>query len=218
MNKVVDIYLPLDSRKTANREGWPGAVRQTVELVKVIKKCGWKPNILNPDRPVASVAEGMRVIKRAKGQRFLNFMAGWAYPDFSVSPMAQLPADLPKLLLGSAIQDFPGNVGHYAAALDTFLNQGFFRPPYPKAIEVRVDERHRKKAKRIKGLLRGSIYGAVGPRSMQMWNKISEADFLRYFGIAREGVDGLRLAKMAGEGSAKRAGRALDFLIRQGLG
>src|SRR4030042_960240 len=170
MNKVVDIYLPLDSRKTANREGWPGAVRQTVELVKVIKKCGWKPNILNPDRPVASVAEGMRVIKRAKGQRFLNFMAGWAYPDFSVSPMAQLPADLPKLLLGSAIQDFPGTVGlfaaasgpahmgietdrlfverfenheEYAAALDAFINQGYYRPPYPKAIKVKVDERHR---------------------------------------------------------------------------
>ena len=40
MNKVVDIYLPLDSRETANREVWPVAVRQTVELVRVIKKCG----------------------------------------------------------------------------------------------------------------------------------------------------------------------------------
>ena len=244
MNKVVDIYLPLDSRETANKEVWPVAVRQTVELVQVIKKCGWKPNILNPDRPVASVAEGMRVIKRAKGERFINFMAGWAYPDFSVSPMAQLPADLPKLLLGSAIQDFPGSVGlfaaasgtahmgietdrlfverfenhkEYAAALDAFLNQGFYRPPYPKPIEVKVDENHHEKAKSIKEMLRGSIYGAVGPRSMQMWNKISEADFLRYFGIAREGFDGLRLAKMAEKVSDKRAEQALDFLIRKGM-
>ena len=244
MNKVVDIYLPLDSRETANREVWPVAVRQTVELVQVIKKCGWKPNILNPDRPVASVAEGMRVIKRVIGERFINFMAGWAYPDFSVSPMAQLPAELPKLLLGSAIQDFPGNVGlfaaasgtthmgietdrlfverfenheEYAAALDAFLNQGSYRPPYPKTIEVKVDEAHREKAKSIREMLRGSIYGAVGPRSMQMWNKISEADFLRYFGIAREGFDGLRLAKMAEKVSDKRAERALDFLIGMGM-
>jgi len=244
MNKVVDLYLPLDSRETANREVWPVAVRQAVELVQVIKKCGWKPNILNPDRPVASVAEGMRVIKRAKGQRFINFMAGWAYPDFSVSPMAQLPADLPKLLLGSAIQDFPGNVGlfaaasgtahmgietdrlfverfenhgEYAAALDAFLNQGFYRPPYPKAIEVKVDATRREKARSIKKMLRGSIYGAVGPRSMQMWNKISEADFLRYFGIAREGFDGLRLAKMAEKVPDKRAERALNFLIGKGM-
>ena len=244
MNKVVDLYLPLDSRETANREVWPVAVRQAVELVQVIKKCGWKPNILNPDRPVASVAEGMRVIKRAKGQRFINFMAGWAYPDFSVSPMAQLPADLPKLLLGSAIRDFPGNVGlfaaasgtahmgietdrlfverfenhgEYAAALDAFLNQGFYRPPYPKAIEVKVDATRREKARSIKKMLRGSIYGAVGPRSMQMWNKISEADFLRYFGIAREGFDGLRLAKMAEKVPDKRAERALNFLIGKGM-
>ena len=40
--------------------------------------------------------------------------------------------------------------------------------------------------------LKGSVYGAVGPRSMQMWNKISEADFLSIFGIAREGFDALR--------------------------
>ncbi len=244
MSKVVDIYLPLDSRQTANKEVWPVAIRQTVELVRVIKKCGWKANVLNPGRPVASVAEGMEVIRRAKGERFINFMAGWAYPDFSVSPMAQLPAELPKLLLGSAIQDFPGNVGlfaaasgtaqmgigtdrlfverfenheEYAAALDAFLNRGYYRPPYPKTIDVAVAEKHRQKAKRIKAMLRGSIYGAVGPRSMQMWNKISEADFLRYFGIAREGFDGLRLAKMAEKISARRAERALKFLLRKGM-
>lgn len=244
MNKIVDIYLPLDSRETANRKVWPGAVRQTVELVRVIKKCGWKANVLNPDRPVASVAEGMEVIRRAKGERFINFMAGWAYPDFTVSPMAQLPADLPKLLLGSAIQDFPGNVGlfaaasgtahmgigtdrlfverfenheDYSAALDDFLNRGSYLPPYPRTTNIAVAEKHRQKAKRIKAMLRGSIYGAVGPRSMQMWNKISEADFLRYFGIAREGFDGLRLAKMAEKVSDKRAERALEFLLRKGM-
>jgi L-fucose isomerase-like protein len=244
MSKIVDIYLPLDSRESANREVWPVAVRQTADLVRVIKKCGWKANVLNPDRPVASVAEGMRVIRRAKGRRFIDFMAGWAYPDFSVSPMAQLPADLPKLLLGSAIRDFPGSVGlfaaasgtehmgittdrlfiedfedhgEYNAAIDAFLNRGSFRPPYPKTLEVKVGAADRKKAKKIKDALRGSIYGAVGPRSMQMWNKISEADFLRYFGIAREGFDGLRLARMAERVPERRAARAVDFLVRKGM-
>ncbi len=244
MKKVVDIYLPLDSRPTANKAVWPVAVRQTVDLVKVIKKCGWRPNILNPDRPVSSVAEGLTVIRRAKGDRFINFMAGWAYPDFSVSPMWQLPGDLPKLLLGSAIPDFPGAVGLLAAAsgtthvgikadrlfverfeqhddyldaLDAFLNRGSYRPPYPKTIKVEVGEGQRKKARRIKNRLSGSIYGAVGPRSMQMWNKVSDAHFLRYFGIVREGFDGLRLAKMAEKVPDKRAERAVDFLLRKGM-
>jgi len=244
MNRVVDIYLPLDSRKTANRIVWPVAVRQTAELVRVIRKCGWTAHVLNPGRPVSSVAEGMKVIRQARGDRFINFMAGWAYPDFSVSPMAQLPAELPKLLIGSAIRDFPGSVGlfaaasgtahvgitadrlfiehfelheQYADALDAFLNRGRFRPPYPRTIEVQVGERHRKKARRIVKNLRGSIYGAVGPRSMQMWNKISEADFLRYFGMAREGFDGLRLARMTEKVSDKRAERAMNFLVRKGM-
>jgi hypothetical protein len=244
MKKVVDIYLPLDSREAANREVWPVAIGQVADLVRVIKRCGWIANVLNPDKPVASVAEGMTVIKRARGERFIDFMAGWAYPDFSVSPMAQLPADLPKLLLGSAIQDFPGNVGLFAAAsgtahvgiktdrlfiekfenheeyvdaLDSFLNNGRYQPPYPKTIDIKVADRHRKKAKGIKDKLKGSIYGAVGPRSMQMWNKISEADFLRYFGIAREGFDGLRLAKMAEKVPNARADQAVDFLIRNGM-
>lgn len=244
MKKVVDIYLPLDSREAANKEIWPVAIRQIVELVKVIKRCGWRANVLNPDKPVASVAEGMRVIKRARGERFIDFMAGWAYPDFSVSPIWQLPPELPKLLLGSAIRDFPGNVGLFAAAsgtaqvgiktdrlfvekfenhddyadaLDAFLNKGHYHPPYPRAIVASVQESHRKKAKLIKDKLKGSIYGAVGPRSMQMWNKISEADFLRTFGIAREGFDGLRLAKMAEKVSEKRAERAVDFLLHEGM-
>jgi L-fucose isomerase-like protein len=193
---------------------------------------------------VASVAEGLRVIRRAKGDRFINFQAGWAYPDFSVTPMWQLPAELPKLFLGSAIPDFPGSVGlfaaasgtahvgiktdrlfierfekhdEYAAALDAFLNRGSYRPPYPKTIKVEVGEGQRKKAKKIKDKLSGSIYGAVGPRSMQMWNKISDADFLRYFGIAREGFDGLRLANLAEKVPEKRARRAVDFLLRKGM-
>jgi L-fucose isomerase-like protein len=244
MNKRVDIYLPLDSRETANREIWPAAQRQLGELIKVIKACGWVPRVLNPSRPVASVAEGLHVIKKAGGERFINFMAGWAYPDFSVSPMWQLPANMPKLLLGSAVRDFPGSVGllaaasgtahvgietsrlfverfenhaGYAGAIETFLKTGRFEPPYPKPIAVEVTEAQRKKAKRIKDRLSGSIYGAVGPRSMQMWNKISEADFLRYFGVSREGFDGLRLARMAEKIPDRRAGRAVNFLIRKGM-
>ncbi|MDH7513605.1 MAG: hypothetical protein QHH14_11725 [Clostridiales bacterium] len=244
MNKVVDIYLPLDSRDGPNKKIWPIATSQLKDLAQVIKACGWKAHVLNPDKPVASVAEGLKVIKRARGERFINFMAGWAYPDFSVTPMWQLPADVPKLLLGSAIQDFPGNVGLFAAAsgtahvgiktdrlfvekfdqhedysdaLNSFLNKGRYEPPYPKTIEVRVEEKHRKKARQVKEKLKGSVYGAVGPRSMQMWNKVSEADFLRLFGIAREGFDGLRLAKMAEKISDTRAEKALNFLIQKGM-
>ena len=51
---------------------------------------------------------------------------------------------------------------------------------------------------------------------MQMWNKISEADFLRYFGISREGFDGLRLAKMAEKIPDSRAEKALNFLVENG--
>jgi len=72
-------------------------------------------------------------------------------------------------------------------------------------------------SKKVREQLKGSIYGAVGPRSMQMWNKISEADFLRIFGIAREGFDGLRLAKMAEKVPARRAEEALDFLVEKGM-
>lgn len=244
MSKIVDIYLPLDSRPAANREVWPIATRQLKELVKVIKSCGWTPHVLNPDRPVSSVAEGLRVIKKARGERFINLIAGWAYPDFSVSPMWQLPAETPKLFLGSAIKNFPGAVGllaaasgtahvgiaadrlfverfedhaAYAPAIEAFLNSGRFEVQRPRPVEIRVEEAHRTKAKKIKQRLSGRIYGAVGPRSMQMWNKISEADFLRYFGIAREGFDGLRLAKMAEKIPDRRAEKAVDFLVRKGM-
>lgn len=244
MNKVVDIYLPLDSRNEPNAEVWPVAMNQLKELIQVIEKCGWEANVLNPDKPVASVAEGMQVVKKAKGERFINFMAGWAYPDFSVSPMWQLLRDVPMLMLGSAIPDFPGAVGllataagtehvgistnrlfvenfedhySYSDAIDSFLNKGSYNPAYPEPIDISVTEAHRLKAKEVINQLKGSIYGAVGPRSMQMWNKISEADFLKYFGISREGFDGLRLLKMTEKISDKRAEEALNFLIDKGM-
>ena len=56
MKRTVDIYLPLDSREEPNAIVWPVTLRQLDELVNVIKKLGWKPNVLNPGKPVASVA------------------------------------------------------------------------------------------------------------------------------------------------------------------
>ena len=224
MNKVVDVYMPLDSRDEPNAEVWPVAKTQLEELIKVIQKCGWNPHVLNPDGPITSVAEGLQVIQKARGERFINFLAGWAFPDFSVSPMWQLPKDTPKLMLGSAIPDYPGAVGllaalsgtehvgiqtdrlfverfedhdTYSESLNLFLQDGRFTPSLPEPIEVSVAPAHRQTAEKAVHQLMGSVYGAVGPRSMQMWNKISEADFLKYFGIAREGFDGLRLLKMA---------------------
>jgi hypothetical protein len=117
-------------------------------------------------------------------------------------------------MLGSTIPDFPGAVGLLAAATGTvhmgieasrlfieqfedhasyrdaiaaFLNDGTYAPELPRPIAVEATAQDRKKAAAVVEELRGSIYGAVGPRSMQMWNKISEADFLKYFGISREG-------------------------------
>jgi L-fucose isomerase len=244
MSRVVDIYLPLDSRDTANDEVWPVTVKQLQDLVSVIETCGWMAHVLNPDKPVASVAEGMRVIQKAESERFINFMGGWAYPDFSVSPMWLLPREVPKLMLGSAIPDFPGAVGllasvggteqvgirtdrlfienfedhdGYREAIASFLTDGKYDFPLPELIDVDMDETHRSKAKAVIERLRGSIYGAVGPRSMQMWNKISEADFLRYFGISREGFDGLRVLKMAEKIADSRAEAALNFLLEKGM-
>ena len=116
---VVDIYMPLDERDAPNRTVWPVAQAQLHELVTVIESLGWRANLLNGDKPVASVAEGVRVIRGARGERFINFMAGWAYPDFSVTPMWQLPPQASKLLLGSSISDYPGAVGLLAAASGT---------------------------------------------------------------------------------------------------
>jgi len=240
LNKIVDIYLPLDSRDEPNNTVWPVATGQLKELIKVIEKCGWKANVLNYDKPVASVAEGLNIIRRAVGDRFINFMAGWTYPDFSVSPMFQLPREVPKLLLASSIRDFPGAVGLFAAAsgtehvgiettrlfvekfsdhgsyvdaIEVFLEKGKYTPSLPYPVRVEVTQQHRERARSVINQLNGSIYGAVGPRSMQMWNKISEADFLKYFGIAREGFDGLRLLKMAEKIQNVKAEDAYNFIL-----
>ncbi len=242
--RTVDIYVPLDSRESANAEVWPVAGKQLREIVSVVEACGWRPNVLNPEKPVSSVAEGLRVIKRARGERFIDFLAGWVYPDFSVSPMWQLPPGVPKLMLGSAIPDFPGMVGLLAAAAGTeqmgirtsrlfvedfgdhnayrdalaaFLRDGHYAPELPAPLPVEPTAADRARAKEAIRGLRGSVYGAVGPRSMQMWNKISEADFLRYFGIAREGFDGLRLARMAERIPEAKAVEALEFLEAKGM-
>jgi len=244
MSPIVDIYLPLDSRDAPNAAIWPIATRQLGELIKVVRAAGWEPNVLNPDKFVSSVAEGMKVVKRSRGERFINFMAGWSYPDFSVSPMWQLPHDLPKLMLGSSIPDFPGNVGllataagmahvgirtsrlfvehfdrpkTYAGAIESFLKTGTYAFPSPPPIDVPVTDADAAAAKAAAASLAGMIYGAVGPRSMQMWNKISEADFLSTFGIAREGFDGLRLLKMAEAVPEAKAAEALRFLLDRGM-
>jgi L-fucose isomerase-like protein len=244
MNKVVDIYLPLDEREGPNNEVWPVTQRQLAELVRVVEQCGWTPHVLNPEKPVTSVANGVRIIRNARGERFINLMGGWAYPDFSVTPMRQLPSETPKLFLGSAISDYPGAVGllaaaagtehvgiqtsrlfvkrfdrheEYGGALKHFLDTGAYDPYDQKTIEIPVTESHRQTARSVLGSLEGRIYGAVGPRSMQMWNKISDADFLCYFGCAREGFDGLRLLKMAEDISDARAESAMAFLLEKGM-
>ncbi len=242
--KSVDIYLPLDAREAPNKTVWPVAMQQLEELVAVIEKCGWVPSVLNPEHPVSSVSEGIDVVRRARSERFINFIAGWAYPDFTVTPMAQLDAHVPKLMVGSSIPDFPGAVGLLAAAsgtehvgirasrlfieqfdqhstyqeaIEAFLTNGYFEPQMDPAIAVPVSEEDCVRARTVKEQLRGMIYGAVGPRSMQMWNKISEADFLRTFGIAREGFDGLRLARMAEQIPDGLAEEALNFLVEKGM-
>jgi L-fucose isomerase len=244
MDRTVDVYMPLDSRPGPNREIWPTAKKQLASLTAVIQKCGWTANILNPDRPIAGVAQGMQVIRKAKGERLIDFMAGWSYPDFSVSPLWQVPDDVPKLLLGSSIPDYPGNVGllatasgtehmgietsrlyienfedheSYSDALDIFLKTGRYPTPLSIPIAVDITNQDREKAKSVARTLKGKIYGAVGPRSMQMWNKISEADFLKHFGIAREGFDGLRLLKMTEAVEDQRAEQALQFLHSKGM-
>ena len=40
------------------------AMQQLAELVKVIEKCGWTANVLNADKPVASVFEGIAVARK----------------------------------------------------------------------------------------------------------------------------------------------------------
>jgi len=244
LNRLVDIYLPLDSRDSATAAVWPTAASQLRELTDVVRGCGWEPHVLTPDKTVTSVAEGLRIIKQAGEQRFINLMSGWAYPDFSVSPMWHLPADMPKLLLGSALPDFPGAVGLLAAAAGTehmgirtsrlfvedfadhdsyrdavaeFLESGRYLPELPAPLAVAVRDQDVARARAAVERLAGSIYGAIGPRSMEMWNKISEADFLKHFGIVREGFDGLRLLKMAEKVPDSKAAAAFDFLSRKGM-
>ncbi|MEK6543460.1 MAG: hypothetical protein AABZ44_03385 [Elusimicrobiota bacterium] len=241
--KTVDIYMPLDARAEPNATVWPIATAQLRQLLDVIRRCGWESNVLNSE-PISSVAQGIKVARTAKSERFIDFIAGWAYPDFSVSPMAQLDRDVPKLMLGSLLSDFPGAVGLLAAAsgtshvgiktsrlfverfddqrdyqdaVATFLKKGDYGMPMRKPLAVPVSAAARARAKKVKAQLKGMVYGAVGPRSMQMWNKISEGDFLRNFGIAREGFDGLRVLKMAEKVPDARAAAALDFLVANGM-
>jgi len=236
--------MPLDARDACNDTVMPVAKRQLKNLVAVIESMGWKANVLNPDKPISSVAEGIGVIGKARGERFINFMAGWAYPDFSVSPMWQLRRDVPKLMLGSSIPDFPGAVGLLAAvggtehvgiktsrlfverfeahetyreSLRMFLETGKYECDYPETIKIEVTDSQRAKARQVKEKLSGQVYGVVGPRSMEMWNKISEADCLQYFGIAKLSFDGLRLAKMVEAIPDERAAKAVDFLIDKGM-
>jgi len=244
MKNIVDIYVPLDGRKEPNEVVMPIAGEQLSHLKEVIRSLDWEPNVLNPDVPVSSVREGMKVIQRQNGSRFINFFAGWAYPDFSVSPMWQLPKSLPKLMLGSKIPDFPGAVGLLAASSGTahvgittdrlfvedfdehgsykdelreFLETGSYEYRDADFLEVEVNEMHRANARRAKEQLSGQLYGVIGPRSMEMWNKIPDSVFLKHFGVARLSFDGLRLAKMAEQVSNKQAEQALEFLLEQGM-
>ena len=108
MKKIVDIYIPLDAREKPNEVVMAVARPQLEHLKKVIRSLGWQPNVLNPDKPVSSVAEGLRVIRKAKGSRFINFMAGWAYPDFSVSPMCSCPKKPPNCFWAVRFPISPG--------------------------------------------------------------------------------------------------------------
>ncbi len=244
MKKTVDIYMPLDERDAANAEIWPVASKQLGNIIQTIEKLGWKANVLNPDKPVSSVAEGMNIIRKAENERFINFIAGWAYPDFTVSPMCQIPRETPKLMLASILPDFPGAVGllaaeagnshvgtetsrlfvedftdveQYIEPLKSFLENGKYESDLPGTIDIPVNDENRKRARAVKDQLAGSIYGSVGPRSMEMWNKISDADFLSVFGMAREGFDGLRLLKMSEQVPDSKARAAMEFLIDNGM-
>ena len=215
MAKIVDIYLPLDARKEPNAVVWPVAT-EAARRAREGRSGGAAGRRTCSTRrsPCSSVAEGMRVIRKAKGSRFINFIAGWAYPDFSVRPMAQLPPDAPKLMLGSTMPDFPGAVGLLAAASGTDARGHRDRPPVCRGLRGSrgyedalahssttatgrracpspsrsTSRSDRAQARKVKAALRGMVYGAVGPRSMQMWNKISEAHFLSVFGVARGGI------------------------------
>ncbi len=244
MNKIVDIYMPLDQRQVCCDIVWPVAKQQLQHLITIIEKLGWQANLLNPDKFVSSIAQGIKTIKSCKGSRLITFLAGWTYPDFVVTPLHQADPKTPKLILGSTIPNFPGAVGLLAAAsglnhvgikysrlyvehfnqhntyedaIKTFLDTGSFTYPKQKTIDIPITNQNTQNAIQVKQKLKGMIYGGVGPRSMEMWNKISEADFLKYFGISRMGFDGLRLLKMTEKIEDQRAQDAYQFLIDNNL-
>ncbi len=243
MNKQVDIYIPLDARKLACDTVWPVAEVQLKQLIEVIESLGWKANVLH-EGFVTRVVDGINTVKKSTGSRLITFLPGWAYPDFVVSPLKHLPAEHPRLLLGSLISDYPGAVGLLAAAsglehcgipfsriyvehfdktedyrdpLAQFLETGSYTAPAQPLIDVAVSDSDREKARSTVESLSGQIYGCVGPRSMEMWNKISEDDFLNVFGVSKLSFDQLRLVKMIEEISDERAWEAFNFLKENGM-
>src|SRR5207237_8100193 len=89
------------------------------------------------------------------------------------------------------------NHADYADAVDSFLKNGTYAPQQPKPIEIPVGPKASAAARKVREQLKGSIYGAVGPRSMQMWNKMPEAALLRGFGMAWARFEIPRLLQMA---------------------
>lgn len=60
MSNIVDIYSSLNAREIRNQTDMAVAKPQLAHLVSVIKTCGWQSNVLNPDTPVPSAAEGLQ--------------------------------------------------------------------------------------------------------------------------------------------------------------
>ena len=243
MDKIVDIFVPLDARESACDVVWPVAEKQLNQLVAVIEELGWQANVLH-EKVIQRVTDGIKVIKNTKGSRLITFLAGWTYPDFVVSPLSHVAEDVPKLLLGSIIPDFPGAVGLLAAAgglehlnikfsrlyvehfeqhesykkqIKEFLETGDIKVIDKKFIDIEISEDDRQKAKEAVKTLNGQIYGCIGPRSMEMWNKIAEDDFLKVFGVSKLSFDQLRLVKMAEQISDDKALEAFQFLKDKGL-
>ncbi|UDQ98824.1 hypothetical protein AAEX28_01740 [Lentisphaerota bacterium WC36G] len=243
MNKIVDIFIPLDARESACNVVWPVAEQQLKQLVEVIQQLGWQVNILH-EKVIRRVVDGIKVMENAQGSRLITFLAGWTYPDFVVSPLSHISEDIPKLLLGSIIPDFPGAVGLLAAAggleqlnikfsrmyveyfdkketyqkeLSEFLETGEIKFNQKKFIDIEITSEDRARAQNAAKSLKGQIYGCIGPRSMEMWNKISEEDFLKVFGVSKLSFDQLRLVKMAEQISDEQALQAFEFLKEKKL-
>jgi len=243
VNKIVDVYMPLDVRSSACDVVWPVAEKQLEELEKVITDLGWEVNILH-EKFVRRVVDGVEAVKKCRGSRVITFLAGWTYPDFVVSPLKHISEDTPKLLLGSIIPDFPGAVGllaavgglehvgvrtsrlyvehfdkheTYAAQVKEFLESGKTVARGKEFIPVDVSDDDRKKASQVVKDLKGKLYGCIGPRSMEMWNKISEEKFLNVFGVSKLSFDQLRLVKMAEAVSDEKAKKAYQLLLDNGF-